>query len=282
MAKRRIGIRGPKLQRRQMRALTAAIVVLLAAILGIGGTAGGASNGGTGLEGCSAQLMELSGQRASISNPDTASSSTLASVPAYSGHPYAVIDASQDAPDGAPVFTDAEISRAESGAFEDYSSLDALGRCGTALACVGTETMPTGKRGDIHEVHPTGWRQRFYDFIDQEALYNRCHLIAHSLAGEDANARNLITGTRSMNTQGMLPFEEATVDYIRSTGNHVLYRVTPIFQGDELVARGVHMEARSVEDDGAGILFNVYCYNVEPCVEIDYATGENRASVSES
>lgn len=262
--------RKPAMNNKQIKALAALVIAVIAGMLGLG------SNAVTPL----LQQLGLAGSTPSASAPtsqNAASSATLANVPAYDGDPYIFIASNDAHPQGTPAFTDSEITRAENSAFEQYSPLDALGRCGTALACVGEETMPTTKRGDISEIHPTGWRQRFYDFVDQEALYNRCHLVARSLSGEDANAQNLITGTRYMNTQGMLPFEEDTVAYIRKTGNHVLYRATPIFEGDNLVASGVHLEAQSVEDDGAGICFNVYCYNVEPGVGIDYATGDNWA-----
>lgn len=256
-----------RLTRKQMRALGTLVAALIAGVLGIGSNAMGnrapdaAPNAGS-------QQQTATAQNAN-------GAATLASVPAYSGEPWIAIAASDEYPNGKPTFTDSEVARAERGAFERYSPLDALGRCGTALACVGKETMPTAKRKSISSVHPSGWRQRFYDFVEQEALYNRCHLIAHSLAAEDANDRNLITGTRSLNVHGMLPFEEKTLAYIRETGNHVLYRATPIFDGDNLVASGVHLEARSVEDGGKGICFNVYCYNVQPGVNIDYATGES-------
>ena len=190
----------------------------------------------------------------------------LASIPAFSGDPYVVIH------DNQPAFTEAEKT-AES--FESYAELDELGRCGAAMACVGRDIMPTEERGSISRVKPTGWVQNMYEFVDGEALYNRCHLIAHQLTGEDANWLNLITGTRYMNVQGMLPFENIVADYVKETGNHVLYRVTPIFNGEDLLASGVQMEAWSVEDGGEGVCYNVYCYNVQPGVEIDYATGEN-------
>ena len=160
-------------------------------------------------------------------------------------------------------------------AFEQYSELDPLGRCGAAYANLGQELMPTEDRESISSVKPSGWVQGTYDFVDGKSLYNRCHLIGFQLAGENANELNLITGTRTMNTQGMLPFENMVADYIDETNNHVLYRVTPVYNGMDLVAQGVQMEAWSVEDDGEGICFNVFCYNVEPGVEIDYATGEN-------
>lgn len=161
--------------------------------------------------------------------------------------------------------------------FETYSSLDALGRCGVAFANVCTDTMPTEPRGEIGSVKPTGWHTvRYDDLIDGMYLYNRCHLIGYQLTGENANERNLITGTRFLNMEGMLPFENMVADYVQETGNHVLYRVTPDFQGNELVARGVQMEGYSIEDNGAGICFNVYAYNIQPGIEIDYLTGDSR------
>ena len=187
-------------------------------------------------------------------------------VPDYSGQPYAVVN------DNEPFFVAEEITTE---AFEEYSELDELGRCGVTFANICPELMPTEERGDISRVHPTGWVQNQYDFVDGKSLYNRCHLIGFQLAGENDNERNLITGTRYLNVQGMLPFENLVADYVKETGNHVLYRVTPIFDGDNLVAGGVLMEARSVEDEGEGICFCVYAYNVQPGVEIDYATGEN-------
>lgn len=190
----------------------------------------------------------------------------FASLPSYDGVPFTEINGNE------PFFLQADE---QIGAFEEYGPLDSLGRPTWAFALVGKETMPTQKRGNISEVHPTGWHTDRYSFVDGGALYNRCHLIAHSLAGEDANAANLITGTRSMNAQGMQPFEDEVLEYIRTTGNHVLYRVTPYFEGVELVARGVLMEARSIDDGGDGISFCVYCFNVQPGVAIDYATGDN-------
>lgn len=192
----------------------------------------------------------------------------LADIPAYSGEPYVAINGN------VPYFSDAEMTTTS---FEDYSLLDSLGRCGVAYSCVGTETMPTEKRGSIGQIKPSGWHTVKYDFIDGKYLYNRCHLIGYQLTAENANEQNLITGTRALNIDGMLPFENMTADYIKETGNHVLYRVTPMFDGNDLVSKGVLMEAKSVEDNGDGILFCVFAYNVQPGVTIDYATGDNEA-----
>ena len=192
----------------------------------------------------------------------------LADIPAYSGEPYVAINGN------VPYFSDAEMTTTS---FEDYSPLDSLGRCGVAYSCVGTETMPTEKRGSIGQIKPSGWHTVKYDFIDGKYLYNRCHLIGYQLTAENANEQNLITGTRALNIDGMLPFENMTADYIKETGNHVLYRVTPMFDGNDLVAKGVLIEAKSVEDNGEGILFCVFAYNVQPGVTIDYATGDNEA-----
>ena len=191
---------------------------------------------------------------------------SLTDIPEYSGDAYIAIDGN------IPGFSEADLTTSS---FESYSELDLLGRCGSAYACIGTDTMPTEDRGDISDVYPTGWEQKQYDFVDGGYIYNRCHLIGFQLTGENDNEQNLITGTRYMNTEGMLPFENMVADYIKETGNHVLYRVTPVFEGDNLLASGVQMEAMSVEDNGDGILFNVYCYNVQPGITINYATGEN-------
>ena len=193
----------------------------------------------------------------------------------YDGKPYVVIN------DNNPDFTEADMTTAS---FESYGELDGLGRCTTAFANIGKDLMPTEKRGSIGEVKPTGWQMAKYDNVDGKYLYNRCHLIGYQLTGENANAKNLITGTRYLNVDGMLPFENMVADYIKETGNHVLYRVTPVFSGDNLVASGVHMEAESVEDNGDGILFNVYCFNAQPGIAIDYATGDSHLddSVTES
>ncbi|MBE6755465.1 MAG: DNA/RNA non-specific endonuclease [Clostridia bacterium] len=191
----------------------------------------------------------------------------ISSLPAYSSSPYVTVN------DNVPQFTTSQMKTTES--FETYTELDSLGRCGTAFACIGKDIMPTGERGEIGQVKPSGWKTVKYDIVDGKYLYNRCHLIGWQLTGENANNKNLITGTRYMNVDGMLPFENMVDDYIEETGNHVLYRVTPIFKDNELVARGVQIEAYSVEDDGDGVCFNVYCYNVQPGVKIDYETGES-------
>ena len=196
---------------------------------------------------------------------------SLQDVPAYSGTPYTEVNGNQ------PYFTEADLTTQS---FETYSELDSLGRCGVAYANVGQDLMPTEPRGEIGSVKPTGWHLVKYDNVDGKYLYNRCHLIAYMLTAENANPQNLITGTRYLNTQGMLPFETKVSDYVKSTGNHVLYRVTPIFDGDNLLADGVLMEAYSVEDAGAGICFCVFAYNVQPGIGIDYATGDNWAESS--
>lgn len=198
--------------------------------------------------------------------PPGQTSFSLDSIPEFSGEPYVVLQENQ------PSFEDDELTTQ---AFESYSPLDALGRCGVAYACVGLEIMPTEERGAIGQVKPSGWHLVKYDCVDGKYLYNRCHLIGYQLSGENANECNLITGTRYLNVTGMLPFENQVADYVEETGNHVLYRATPIFQGMELVARGVQMEAWSVEDSGAGVCFNVYVYNSQPGVVIDYATGDS-------
>lgn len=160
-------------------------------------------------------------------------------------------------------------------AFENYSDLDSLGRCGVAYANICKDIMPTEERGKIGMIKPSGWHTVKYDVIKDRYLYNRCHLIGYQLAGENANPKNLITGTRYLNVEGMLPFENLVADYVNNTGNHVLYRVTPMFSGSNLVANGVLIEAKSVEDNGGGIFFNVYCYNVQPGVGINYENGDS-------
>ena len=197
---------------------------------------------------------------------DSESYVTVDDVPAYSGEPYVEVN------DNQPEFTEEELTTVS---YEDYSELDELGRCQSAEACIGQDLMPTEARESISSVKPTGWKNKSYDTVDGGYVYNRCHLIGFQLTGGNANEENLITGTRYMNVEGMLPFEDEVAAYIKETDNHVMYRVTPVFEGDDLVASGVQMQAESVEDDGVGISFNVYVYNVQPYVVIDYKTGEN-------
>lgn len=198
---------------------------------------------------------------------------SLNDIPEYSGTPYCEINSNE------PFFIEKDITDIS---FEKYSPLDLLERCGTAIACVGSDIMPTEERGEIGQIKPSGWKTLKFDFVDGKFLYNRCHLIGFQLTGENANPNNLVTGTRYFNVEGMLPFENIVDDYIEDTDNHVMYRVTPVFKNDELVCRGVIMEAYSVEDGGKGVCFNVFCYNVQPGVEIDYLTGEAKAIVTPS
>ena len=198
-----------------------------------------------------------------------ATSFDLSSIPEYNGSPYAVVN------DNIPFFTESEYTTTS---FEHYAPLDNLGRCGVAFACVGRDIMPTEERGNIGSVKPTGWQTVRYENVDGRYLYNRCHLIGFQLAGENANPNNLITCTRYMNTKGMLDFENQVAEYIRETNNHVLYRVTPMYEGDDLVAKGVQMEAYSIEDNGEGIKFNIFVYNIQPGITIDYKTGKSSLS----
>lgn len=198
----------------------------------------------------------------------------LSNIPDYDGKAYVELNGN------VPEFSESEKTYSES--FEEYGKLDSLGRCTYAVSCIGKDLMPTEKRGSIGSVKPSGWHISKYDFVDGKYLYNRCHLIGYQLTAENANERNLITGTRYLNVEGMLPFENDVADYIEITNNHVYYKVTPIFQGNNLVANGVQMQAYSVEDNGQGVSFNVYCYNVQPGVAIDYATGDNQAVTSSS
>lgn len=187
-------------------------------------------------------------------------------VPAFSGK------ASIEVNNNTPFFPKTNDTKV----YKKYSDLDNLNRVGTCELVTGPEYLPKEKRGDISHVKPTGWKQKKYDFIDGKFLYNRCHLIGHQIAGDNDDWRNLMTGTRYMNVDGMLPYENELADYIKSTKHHVKYRVSPIFIGDEKVARGVLMEARSIEDDG--LKFNVFCYNVQPRVSIDYKSGYSKLS----
>lgn len=193
---------------------------------------------------------------------------SLDNIPSFDGEtPYVVIG------DGKPFFEEEDMSTTS---YEKYAELDSLGRCGVTVACIGKDIMPTEDRGSIGSVKPSGWVTVKYDIVDGKYLYNRCHLIGFQLTGENANRHNLITGTRFMNVDGMLPFENMVADYVKETGNHVMYRVTPIFKGTNLVANGVLMEAKSVEDNGEGIEFCVYVYNNQPGIIIDYRNGESK------
>jgi len=193
----------------------------------------------------------------------------LASLPDYDGMPHVELNG------GEPAFTEAMLTEARK-SYETYSQLDHLGRPGTAAASVGPDLMPEGERESIGMIRPVGFSTvRYDDLIEDKYLYNRCHIIGWQLTGENANPQNLLTGTRYMNVEGMLPFENAAASYVRRTGNHVLYRVTPVYSGEELLCRGLVLEARSVEDDGEGLQFHVFVYNVQPGIEIDYATGDS-------
>ena len=218
---------------------------------------------------CALPLAACEGGSFSDSQAANPAAVQIADIPEYSGALCIDVNNSE------PGFTDDDFKL---GAFMEFSDLDFEGRCGAAFARIGTDTLSNAPRGDISQVHPSGWEQHRYDFVDQEMLYNRSHLIAHQLCGEDANEKNLITGTRTMNSVGMTYYENIVANYVKQTGNHVLYRVTPIFAANDLVARGVQMEAESIEDGGQAVRFNVFVYNVEPSVEIDYVTGKSRES----
>lgn len=240
----------------RMRALSALLCLLM--IFSLGCT------------GCAELLallpdMEVPGDGAPASVADV----DLDEIPPFTTEPYVTVNGNQ------PKFEEDELV-VES--YEFYSELDSLGRCGMTVACIGRDLMPTEERGSIGSVKPSGWQTVKYDIVDGKYLYNRCHLIGFQLTGENANTKNLITGTRYLNIEGMLPFENMVADYIKETGNHVLYRVTPVYDGNNLVAHGVQMEGWSVEDNGEGICFNVYCYNNQPGIVIDYATGNSALS----
>ena len=215
---------------------------------------------------CTLPLAACEGGSFSDSQAANPAAVQIADIPEYSGALCIDVNNSE------PGFTDDDFKR---GAFMEFSDLDFEGRCGAAFARIGIDTLSNAPRGDISQVHPSGWEQHRYDFVDQEMLYTRSHLIAHQLCGEDANKKNLITGTRTMNSVGMTYYENIVANYVKQTGNHVLCRVTPIFAANDLVARGVQMEAESIEDGGQAIRFNVFVYNVEPGVEIDYVTGKS-------
>lgn len=216
------------------------------------------------LAGCD---MDMQGTKKAEQISTGADIVTTKEIPDYKDSPFIVLN------DNIPSFSEEDKTTE---AFEYYSPLDTEGRCGMTYANVGQEIMPTEKRGSIGSVKPTGWHTVKYDHVEGKYLYNRCHLLGYQLTAENANEENLITGTRYLNVEGMLPFENMVADYIRETGNHVLYRVTPIYEGNDLIARGVQMEGYSVEDEGEGICFNVFAYNVQPGVVIDYATGESK------
>lgn len=251
----------------------AKIVALLSVLLSLTGCSGQRNDSGTlgtvksETPAFSAENYAVESETAEAETAQTGQAVSIGEIPAYSGSPYVVIN------NNIPFFTDDELS---ADSYEYYSDLDELGRCGVCMACIGPDIMPTEERGEIGSIRPSGWQTvKYPEIIDGNYLYNRCHLIAFQLAGENANSKNLITGTRYMNVKGMLPFENMVADYVRETGNHVLYRVTPVFQGDNLVADGVLIEAESEEDNGEGILFHVFCYNVQPGIIIDYASGES-------
>lgn len=217
--------------------------------------------------GCSVEEV-LREQQSGQSRQEDATEITdsLENIPEFSEEAYVVIG------DNVPDFDKKDLTEES---FEEYSALDSLGRCGVAYANIGQDIMPAEKRGKISAVHPSGWHNVKYQGVEGRYLYNRCHLIGFQLAGENANEKNLITGTRYMNVEGMLPFENEVAEYVKKTDNHVLYRVTPVYEGDNLVAKGVRMEAYSVEDKGEGVCFDVYVYNNQPGIEIDYETGES-------
>ena len=251
----------------KLRGLTKTLLLfsLFASLAGCGGAETGVS--GSAPTSVSGHEVSEAGEESAPS--EAAGEIDIADIPEYSGSPY--VEVSGDVPS----FTDADLSLPA----ETYAPLDSLGRCGSAMAIVTRETMPTEERESIGMVKPSGWHTvRYDDLISDRYLYNRCHLIGYQLTAENANERNLITGTRYLNVEGMLPFENEVADYVEATGNRVLYRVTPVFVGDELVARGVQMEAKSVEDGGAGVSFNVFCHNVQPGIQIDYQTGQSRRS----
>lgn len=226
--------------------------------------------GGCGADESTNKNTRMSNETSDKLSDTPSTSYDLESIPEYSGEPYVTIH------DNVPFFSEEELT---TDAFETYSELDDLGRCGTAYANICEEIMPTEKRGKIGMIKPSGWHTVKYTGIDGNYLYNRCHLIGYQLSAENANEKNLITGTRYLNVTGMLPFENMVADYVNETGNHVLYRVTPIYNQENLIADGVLMEAQSVENDD--LAFCVYCYNVQPGIEIDYHTGDSKSSETE-
>ncbi len=253
-----------KIMNAKFRSLMLLMVMLLSILTGGCGTAGTNSTFPTNDSTTIAQQSTTAALNTTIAANSTVS---LDNLPAYSDKAYIAVGNNK------PFFTDADYTTES---FEKYSDLDSLGRCSVAYANVGKDIMPTEARGSIGSVKPTGWQTIKYDIVDGKYLYNRCHLIGFQLTGENANKKNLITGTRYLNIEGMLPFENMVADYVKETGNHVLYRVTPIFKDNNLVAEGVLMEGYSVEDQGEGICFNVFAYNVQPGIIINYETGESQ------
>lgn len=218
------------------------------------------------LVGCAGEIPPAAQPAPPTAVEETQVAVSASGIPEYTGEKYVVLN------NNIPVF-DQELI--DIGSYEYYSELDSLGRCGAAVANLGQDLMPTEDRGSISHVYPSGWNQAEYDIVDGKMLYNRCHLIGFQLAGENANEKNLITGTRYFNVEGMLPFEDQVAEYIHNTGNRVLFRVTPMYEGEELVARGVQMDAWSVEDGGEGVCFSVFVFNVQPGITINYLTGES-------
>ena len=253
-----------------------ALILVLSLVLSLAGCSGADiadSINPSQNESTTVQTDKAGGSNSSNKNNSADKNDTLAAgmdsaatLPEYSDSPYVIVNNNE------PFFTENDMT---ADSFEYYGELDELGRCTVAYASIGKDLMPTEKRGSIGSVKPTGWHTVKYDIVDGKYLYNRCHLIGYQLTAENANKNNLITGTRYLNVDGMLLFENMVADYIKETNNHVLYRVTPIFTGDNLLADGVLMEAESVEDNGEGISYNVFCYNVQPGVKIDYITGDS-------
>ena len=254
---------------RKMR--TTAALLLAAAVFGIAGCGGSQFPAGGDWPAAVSDGRGGAGESEGFSFGTDETSQTGV----YTGDPYETVNGN------VPYFTEEELAEGKE-SFEYYSELDRLGRCGVAFASVGQDLMPTEARESISQIKPSGWQTARYDIVDGGYLYNRCHLIGYQLTAENANEKNLITGTRYMNVEGMLPFENMTADYVKETGNHVLYRATPVFSGTELVARGVELEALSVEDSGDGVCFHVYCYNNQPGITIDYATGDSWLSGTDS
>ncbi len=252
---------------------TVSVVSLILALLFAVSLVSCGNSGGTASDNSS-----VSSVSSAVSSGDSSSLpddfyKTVADVPEFDGEtPFVAINGN------VPTFTDEQLVTES---YEFYSELDKLGRCGMTMAAVGFDIMPTEDRGNIGQIKPTGWHTVKYDIVDGKYLYNRCHLIGYQLTGENANKQNLITGTRYLNIEGMLPFENMVADYIKETKNHVIYRVTPVFEGDNLLCRGVQMEGYSVEDKGEGILFNVFAYNAQPGILINYVTGESSLSGGE-